>query len=201
MYNFIIMKNSQKGFIAPVLITIIALLVIGGGSYIYFNKGNVNQDNPNKAISTTSTSTDVTTDWKTYTNSQYGFTFKHPKDTSVSVLHYDAPSPTSPGIDRFYINELNINVVTVSTPSVLATIRNNADLLAIKQKTSPGFMQVEKDFFDVGKAIYSGNEGAPCGSNYESIVHDSYIFGFPDISESCKDIEQTKNILDTFKFI
>ena len=32
------MKNSQKGFVVPVLIAIIALLVIGGGVYIYKNK-------------------------------------------------------------------------------------------------------------------------------------------------------------------
>lgn len=32
------MKNSQKGFIMPVLVIIIALLVIGGGFYIYKNK-------------------------------------------------------------------------------------------------------------------------------------------------------------------
>jgi hypothetical protein len=32
------MKNSQKGFVVPLLIAIIALLVIGGGVYIYENK-------------------------------------------------------------------------------------------------------------------------------------------------------------------
>lgn len=32
------MKNSQKGFVVPLLITIIALLVIGGGVYVYRNK-------------------------------------------------------------------------------------------------------------------------------------------------------------------
>lgn len=32
------MKNSQKGFVVPLLIGIIALLVIGGGVYIYGNK-------------------------------------------------------------------------------------------------------------------------------------------------------------------
>lgn len=31
------MKNLQKGFIAPVLLVIIALLVVGGGVYIYKN--------------------------------------------------------------------------------------------------------------------------------------------------------------------
>lgn len=32
------MKNSQKGFIVPVLLVVIALLVVGGGIYIYKNK-------------------------------------------------------------------------------------------------------------------------------------------------------------------
>lgn len=32
------MKNLQKGFIAPVILVIIALLVIGGGVYVYENK-------------------------------------------------------------------------------------------------------------------------------------------------------------------
>ncbi|KKR53290.1 MAG: hypothetical protein UT90_C0011G0016 [Parcubacteria group bacterium GW2011_GWA1_40_21] len=32
------MKNLQKGFIAPVLLVIIALLVVGGGVYVYKNK-------------------------------------------------------------------------------------------------------------------------------------------------------------------
>jgi len=32
------MKNSKKGFIVPVLLVIIALLVVGGGVYVYENK-------------------------------------------------------------------------------------------------------------------------------------------------------------------
>jgi len=31
------MKNLQKGFAVPIIIAIIALLVLGGGSYIYVN--------------------------------------------------------------------------------------------------------------------------------------------------------------------
>ena len=31
------MKNRQKGFMIPLIITIIALLAIGGGIYFYFN--------------------------------------------------------------------------------------------------------------------------------------------------------------------
>lgn len=32
------MKNSQKGFIVPLLLVVIALLVVGGGAYVYKNK-------------------------------------------------------------------------------------------------------------------------------------------------------------------
>ena len=32
------MKNSQKGFVVPILLVIVALLVIGGGVYVYENK-------------------------------------------------------------------------------------------------------------------------------------------------------------------
>src|SRR3989338_1463750 len=32
------MKNSQKGFVLPIFLAIIALLVIGGGVYVYENK-------------------------------------------------------------------------------------------------------------------------------------------------------------------
>ena len=47
------MKNSQKGFIVPVLLGIIALLVVGGGIYIYENK---KAETPINVISKTSQS-------------------------------------------------------------------------------------------------------------------------------------------------
>lgn len=63
------MKNSQKGFIVPVLLVIIALLVVGGGVYVYKNKKSevpvvvdntqippvINQQNPtnNKPVNVT----------------------------------------------------------------------------------------------------------------------------------------------------
>ena len=55
------MKNKQKGFIVPLLISIITILIIGGGSYIYFNKKapviyNVEQKNTLSVIATSTTS-------------------------------------------------------------------------------------------------------------------------------------------------
>lgn len=77
------MKNSQKGFVAPLLIAIIALLVIGGGIYIYNLKSN--QETASQAINTVPISNNSTGDQmqpissvtppSTQTNQT---TFKHP---------------------------------------------------------------------------------------------------------------------------
>ncbi len=55
------MKNSQKGFIVPVLIMIIVLMLIGGGTYIYLQNNKItitpiNQQNNEKISTTTVTS-------------------------------------------------------------------------------------------------------------------------------------------------
>jgi hypothetical protein len=41
VYNMII-KNGQKGFVTPILVVTIALLVLGGGAYVYVNQKPVN---------------------------------------------------------------------------------------------------------------------------------------------------------------
>ncbi|MCX6752632.1 MAG: hypothetical protein NTZ87_04025 [Candidatus Nomurabacteria bacterium] len=91
------MKNSQKGFIVPLLIAIIAVLVIGGGVYIYNNKKvgepvlpedtttqtttqNQQQTNTRTLPVTLDLSSSSTSNWKTYTNNEYGFEFKYPTD-------------------------------------------------------------------------------------------------------------------------
>src|SRR5680860_134351 len=61
------MKTSPKGFISPLLLALIAVLILGGGAYVYM------QNKPDSQFATTQTS-----DWKTYTNTQYGFEFKYP---------------------------------------------------------------------------------------------------------------------------
>ncbi|MDO8604012.1 MAG: hypothetical protein Q7K40_01200 [bacterium] len=87
----------KKGFIAPLLLALITLLLIGGGAYVYVQKNQSNQ--PVTATSTTKTVIpndkgtngedhtgsgaqallkQQTAGWKMYTNSQYGFSFQYP---------------------------------------------------------------------------------------------------------------------------
>ncbi len=97
------MKNLQRGFIVPLLI-VIAVLVIGGGIYFY---------SKNKAK-------DITIDtqnWKIYTNTKYGFSFKYPEtwfiretpdktnvDFSKSELTANDPQGATKVFAKFYIS-------------------------------------------------------------------------------------------------
>lgn len=90
------MGNNQKGFIVPMLLAIIALLVIGGGgAYIYQSKKaeapapvdiETQQSNQiEQQINTQTLPINMQTNdlnWKKYINSQYGFEFKYPTNVT-----------------------------------------------------------------------------------------------------------------------
>lgn len=91
------MKNSQQGFIAPLFIAIIALLVIGGGVYVYENEkvetpavidtGTQQQNSKTQPVNTqTSNSSSQTgvSNWRTYSNSKYGFSVQYPTGTKIN---------------------------------------------------------------------------------------------------------------------
>ena len=71
----IMTKNSQKGFVVPIIIAIGALL-IAGGVYVAWQKNMMPVLNNNKVDN--SSATTQTTAWKTYVNEKYGFSFKYP---------------------------------------------------------------------------------------------------------------------------
>lgn len=73
--------NYKKGFIAPLFLALVALLILGGGAYVYVQIKQIdsNAHNPPEiTASTTQTSNPQTTGWKTYTNAKYGFEFEYP---------------------------------------------------------------------------------------------------------------------------
>jgi len=77
------MKNSQKGFTIPLIIAIIAVLIIGGGTYAIMH----NKQQPKEKVETiaqnSASTTDNTADWKTYRNEKYGFEFRYPSELSL----------------------------------------------------------------------------------------------------------------------
>ncbi|MDO8570435.1 MAG: PsbP-related protein [Candidatus Daviesbacteria bacterium] len=81
-------RSESKGF-APILIIILIALAVGG--YLLYQKQVKPVATPQPVIQPTSvptispsaTDSAETANWKTYTNSKYGFSFKYPQDYAI----------------------------------------------------------------------------------------------------------------------
>jgi len=78
-------KNLQRGFVIPLVIAIISVLVIGGGVYYSKNKSTADQAITDKN-QTNSTHNNELSDWKTHKDNQYGFEFKYPSNWSLEKI-------------------------------------------------------------------------------------------------------------------
>ncbi len=223
------MKDSKKGFVGVALLIILGLLVVGGGAYYFGTRhsaeapaqvstgdqsGSVpklnDYSNPStnttvNTPNTTSGNVSNTTNWKTYTNAQYGFQFQY----SSEIIF---PSPTSNPRNVFALQSKN----SISSPilglyiSLLKdsgenTLQNDKDTLTngrtgiqIKNLTiggNPGFMasHIDKEVSDVGGHItYTAN----------SIVEtfkDGNIYAF-ECSQNGTDTSECNQTISTFKF-
>lgn len=161
------MKNLQKGIIVSMLIVIIAILLIVGGVFIYTKNNSTNiVEDTNTKVSTNKENTD----WKTYTNEEYGFSFQFPSylgNVEVAASNPDncLEMKTRPGI----------------IPSRNATI-SFSNKPEIGSRGSSGRSYVEYEIFFVQTSILNTNV---CGidlqslknklaldSNYESSIFD-----------------------------
>lgn len=86
------MKNLQKGFVVPLVIAIVAVLAIGWG--VYYSRTNKHQfEQSNTSLKNTTDNQNV--DWKTFSDTQFGFRFKYPPDWKVnnqSFVYQSKPS-------------------------------------------------------------------------------------------------------------
>ncbi|MEI6191409.1 MAG: hypothetical protein WCP24_03545 [bacterium] len=107
------MKNQKKGFIVPLLIGIIAVLLIGGGVYIYSTKKVKNNTpvvvNSNLPEQSNQTST-ATSSTLLYVDKVNGYQVKLPKDwTNYRVVNGDFQLPTTN--KDWYEEDINGNKV------------------------------------------------------------------------------------------
>lgn len=83
------MKTTQRGFIVPLLLILIALVLAGGGAYIYTQ---MKQANPfvsegtalPQASSTELAANSQTADWKTYVNTKYHYSIRYPSNLTIT---------------------------------------------------------------------------------------------------------------------
>lgn len=90
------MKNTQKGFIIPLLIVVIAVLAIGAGVYV-FEQGKTkqveqqsttnNQTIPTSTSQATTPSANQYAEWKTYSNTVYHYSIKYPNNWFVNTQY------------------------------------------------------------------------------------------------------------------
>ena len=81
-------NNSEKGFILPIILALIGILVIGIGVYFYKNKkaeapavvGTEQKDTQTPA-------TDPNQDWQTHKSEEHGFEFNYSKKLSLSATN------------------------------------------------------------------------------------------------------------------
>ncbi|MFA5942188.1 MAG: hypothetical protein WC798_00735 [Candidatus Paceibacterota bacterium] len=172
------MKNSQKGFIAPLLIIIIAVLAIGAGVYYYSSKNgpsntngslNSNQTPPittdnsvNNNVSTqnpvvqpptspaNNSSGETTTGWKTYSNAQFNFSFKYPPDWGFSgELGSNSKPYQSPYVFGSLLQK-NLAIIHID----VLNMSMDSLLKVLAEQNPKGF----KTVVDFSSASFSGKE-------------------------------------------
>ena len=205
------MKNSQKGFIVPLLLAIIAILVVGVGVYIYSSKkAQVAPISGQNNLVATTTVTSDNSNIKTYTNSQYGFQLQYPNTNGSNFLEVQ-PSGS-------YLDEvMSVNLVPGIEINILKNDSGNTDISTLKneitswygvsdwQKVSSSFPCGTSNISDSNINGYTAvkinynecAEGSSSGtpSSLIFITNSKYIYR---IAYS-KDLQQGDQILSTFK--
>ncbi|MCL5410349.1 MAG: hypothetical protein M1324_00640 [Patescibacteria group bacterium] len=155
-----------------------------------------------KTTASTATATDATKDWKTYTNSKYGFSFKYPNDWS-------SPEAVSSAVagNRLSMVTKNTNKDAAITIEVLNnTYSSISDWVSAKNNIEGGGPKfTEKNITVGGIAGKELNESRGLTTNI-GIIKDSYIFTISLVSEEASktrtvDNATYRNILSTFQFI
>ena len=203
------MKNSQEGFVVPLLITIIALLIIGGGVYTYksnniatvsTNSTEVQKSNqvqiPDQQKIQNSQSTSQpgpTSAWKTYSNTKYGFEVQYPPNGFLTGDNYRFSAD---------INDYVIEIRIPSPQAFLIEVTSQKDL----ESFSKSSISLAKQNGGTVKNITVG--GVPAveiftksmeGDEYRSVLFVKNGNGYY-INLLGPGFENSEKMLTTFKF-
>ncbi len=191
------MKNSQKGFIVPLLISIIVILVIGMGVYVYSNKKapTINSVEQSNASSTVSTSTDQAATLKTFMFTASNFSFQYPSDVLV--------------IDGSHISD-GVGISKVETPNVIAAqiyvVRYTYDDIKSLHDQNPTnvSLPILKTTTQNGYKVYTVNDTSTTLQRYYIQTpndSDHMIFITTTIKNNGIAYEQLLPVIDSLKII
>ncbi|NTV30441.1 hypothetical protein HGA91_00475 [candidate division WWE3 bacterium] len=152
---------NKNGFSAIEILAIILIIsLVAGGIYV-LNSNRENDDTviptPTQPITTTSPSatvapTDEYSNWETYTNPTYGFSFKYPKDEifiSENTQHYSGKDIQITIISKDFDSQIQ-NGVDLPTAAI-----GHIDIFSTLDKTlfAHQFWNSPKDFFNTLQSL------------------------------------------------
>lgn len=193
--------KTTKGFISPLLLALIAILLIGGGAFVYVqtkNQGNqvvVGTVTSPQSISTAQTSSSQTANWKTYINSQYKFTFQYPTTAKVEIGGYGGGGILNPGQVNFSISftdhpqdgpgsngfeSIHFDVQPIS--NLKDTTADGLYQSYVKSLGAFGYTVQKFTVDDDSGVLYFppvvARPGSGCGAHID-LLHGSYVFSLP----------------------
>lgn len=194
----------KKGFILPLIIALVAVIALVATFYLV-KKSSSLTTNP---IIQASPSNEVTANWKTYTNTKYGFVLKYP-----STLTINLPSPKD--YPEYYLPEHADDFVLEKTGDMTFQNANKNTLgILILSNANMTLEEIKKNPTHGGSAPVRGLSDAEIGSipaikyNLDCSGHTGCFVG-PHVQTvhnnteyffSLYDEKVSNQILSTFKF-
>jgi len=206
-------KQNQKGFIIPLIITIVVIAILGTGGFFAYKQFSSPKQTASEEQNTTpktETPADETVEpalsevegWKTYTNSEYGFEIKYP---STYIVRNGKPN------SDFVANYVIDNGQAASSVAYSIWIRDNISsfeiLKSVMQTTDttiplPG-AEIKEVLLGGQKAVrfsYDAYAGGYTGTVYNTgVLLKNGLAAILSMEENANEAEYF-NILSTFKF-
>lgn len=200
------MKNNQKGFANKVLIGVIIVILVVGVYFVLRKKSEPVIQTNNSA--TTLITQNETANWKTYTNSQYGFELKYPQTWSVRITpdgFFDLPddkAETGKGVESLIHDNVVVSVDNSKKYKSLSDLENdlkselslsinsNWNNSSISQKT------IGNNNFLVYGWMHQGQ-----GVDYFTLVNGNSLEIRFVMDDTILPIEQSKNYPDFLKLL
>jgi len=204
----------NKAWIVIIAIVITAA-VVGGGAYYYLNNKAEEEKAELEDSETSATTTDETADWQTYTNEEYGFSFKYPADWEISkktfseqggkILTLISPETAQKIADRtnnpFTLEDITIRFLTM--PVIGSNASNTINVWMADMFTDEITAINKTDETINGTQAYGAEMQGDPGYYAILVQADNGLFALDfgnDITKKSELSLDVKNILLTFQF-
>ncbi|MFA6414489.1 MAG: hypothetical protein WC217_01985 [Candidatus Paceibacterota bacterium] len=173
------MDTSQRGFIVPLLLIFVAILLVGGGAYVYLQQKqdaspSISESPVAQASSTAQTSDSQTVGWKTYSDTYIGYRIKYPTENTRLDKSTDDPCTVISYKEGFVAIDCDSSLHTFSPDNYHAV---PTETVTFNQQQSQAQGYAKND--GTGKFIFfEVNNPNPVYHISDSILEIQYGFGW-----------------------